>query len=788
MGEIGAKVHVSIPDVLPILVLDNEILFPNIIMPYSVYDENNIDMINNSLIDTKLVGAFSGIKSNEKKNNNNDIFEYGVGAVVLNLFKIPDGSIRIILQGLQRIQMDEIVQQDPYLQAKIHKVKDVYRKTIKVEALQRNILEGFKSIVKLSKEIPEEILTAAMNINEPSVLADFIASNMEMKFEDRRKILQESNVEMRLKELSGIIGNEVKMLEIGDQIQSQISTQFDKNQRKYFLREQLKAIKKELGENEDMPSEVTEYVDKIKKANMSKEARTVAENELDRLHRMNPASAEYSVALTYLDWLTSLPWTIATQDSVDIDKAKSILDEDHHGLDDIKERILEFLAVRKLNNKKKGPILCFVGPPGVGKTSLGQSIARALDRKFMRLSLGGIRDEAEIRGHRRTYVGALPGRIMHGIKKSGTKNHVFMLDEVDKVGSDFRGDPSSALLEVLDPQQNVSFSDHYIDVAFDLSNVMFIATANELYPIPLPLRDRMEIIQLPGYINEDKLKIAQRFLIPRQIDENALTEENISFTRQALNRIITEYTREAGVRNLEREIGRICRKVARQIVSGNKENVKIDKEKVVKYLGSAKYIPDITNRKNEIGIATGLAWTPFGGEVLYIESVLMKGNKGFILTVQLGDVMKESARAALSYIRSKSDDLKIDSKTFESNDIHIHIPAGATPKDGPSAGVTIATSLASLLTKRPIRSDVAMTGEITLRGKIMPVGGIREKVIAAKRAGIKTIIIPKKNESSLEEIPENILKNLQLLTVQSIDEVWKVALVGSRSSRTIKKK
>ena len=526
--------------------------------------------------------------------------------MVLKLFKIPDGSIRIILQGLQRIRLDTILQNDPYLRARIHTVNDIFRPSIKTDALQRTVLDGFRTIVNMSKNIPDEILTAALNINEPSVLADFITSNMDMKLEDRQNILQEANVETRLKNLSSIIGNEIKMLEIGSKIQSQISSEFDKSQRNYFLKEQLKAIKRELGEVED-----------------------------------------------------------------------------HYGLDDIKERILEFLAVRKLNSKKKSPILCFVGPPGVEKTSLGQSIARALGRKFIRISLGGIRDEAEIRGHRRTYVGALPGRIMHGIKKAGTNNPVFMLDEVDKLGNDFRGDPSSALLEVLDPQQNDNFSDHYIEVQFDLSNVMFITTANELYPIPLPLRDRMEIIQLPGYINEDKLMIALRYLIPRQIDENALTGSSVSFTRPALQRIISEYTREAGVRNLEREIGRICRKIARQYASGNKKKVKVDKERVAKYLGSAKYISDMAKRENEIGIATGLVWTPFGGEVLYIESVLMKGNKGFILTGQLGDVMKESARAALSSIRSKSDELNIDTKIIDKNDIHIHIPAGATPKARP---------------------------------------------------------------------------------------------------------
>ena len=777
MDEIIKKPLIAIPGELPLLVLENTILFPNIIMPYSVKDEGAIRMINDSLVDSKMIGVFSRKVSEKDGKADKDIFEYGSGAVVLKLFKIPDGSIRIIIQGLQRIKIARITQNEPYLRAEIQVVEDVYKPTIETEALQRSILDTFRRISERSENISEEIFTAALNITEPSVLTDFIASNIEMKLQDRQRILQEEDVASRLKVLSTVLVHETKMLELESRIQSEISTKFDKSQRRYFLQEQLKAIKKELGEDEDLPVEISEYAEKIKKTKMPDEARDIAENELDRLKRINPAAAEYSVSITYLDWLTSLPWQVSTKDRVDILRAKKILDEDHYGLNDIKERILEFLSIRKLNKSIKGPILCFVGPPGVGKTSLGLSIARALGRKFARMSLGGIRDEAEIRGHRRTYVGALPGRILQGIKKVGTNNPVFMLDEVDKIGTDFRGDPSSALLEVLDPEQNVNFSDHYIEVPFDLCNVMFITTANELYPIPLPLRDRMEIIRLPGYITEDKVVIAQRYLIRRQRKENGLKPGNISFTTPAIQKIIVEYTREAGVRNIEREIGTICRKVARQFATGHKKAVKINKEKVEKYLGPVKFHPDIGKRDNEIGSATGLAWTPFGGEILHIESVMMSGNKGFILTGQLGDVMKESARAALSYIRSKSDELNIDNEIFEKNDIHIHIPAGATPKDGPSAGVSIVTSLASLLTRRPIKHDIAMTGEITLRGKVMPVGGIREKVIAAKRAGIKSIIFPKTNLSDLESIPEKILKNLQLHPVETVDEVWDLALM-----------
>jgi len=786
MEEKVEKPSNILPNELPLLALDDTILFPNIIMPYPVKDVRDIQLINDSLVGSKLIGAFSRKVVENDETPADDIFEYGTAAVVLKLFKIPDGSIRIIIQGLKRIKIEKITQDEPYRRAEIQVVEDDYKPSIQVEALQRNIVDTFRKITELSPNIPEEILTAAMNIKEPAILADFICSNIEIELQDRQEILKEANIEVRLKKLSTIIGREVKMLELGSKIQTKISTEFDKSQRKYFLQEQLKAIKKELGEGEELPVEVSEFADKIKKAKMPKEALAAAEKELDRLKRINPAAAEYSVSINYLDWLVSLPWKVSTKDRVDINRAKRILDEDHYGLTDIKDRILEFLAIRKLKKSIKGPILCFVGPPGVGKTSLGQSIARALGRKFIRISLGGIRDEAEIRGHRRTYVGALPGRILQRIKQAGTNNPVFMLDEVDKVGTDFRGDPSSALLEVLDPEQNSTFSDHYIEVPFDLSNVMFITTANELYPIPPPLRDRMETIQLPGYINEDKVEIAQRYLIPRQIKENGLKPENISFVTSAIEKIITDYTREAGVRNIEREIGTICRKVARRFATGHKKAVKINKNSVEKYLGSARFYSDIGKRENEVGIATGLAWTPFGGEILYIESVMMRGNKGFTLTGQLGDVMKESARAALSYIRSKSEELKIDTRIFEKSDIHIHVPAGATPKDGPSAGITIATSLASLLTKKPIKHDIAMTGEITLRGKVMPVGGIREKVVAAKRAGIKSIIIPKNNMSELENIPEKITKNLHFYPVEAIDEVWNLALIDGKTKKTNK--
>ena len=784
MDEDKDKNIIIIPQELPILVLESSILFPNIIMPYSVKDKREIHMINETIVDSKLLGVFSKKPAGDNGKSRDEIFEYGSGAVVLKLFKIPDGSTRIIIQGLRRIKIKKILQDKPYLRAEIQEIEDVFKPTISADALQRTILNAFRKIVRLSQNVPEEIITAALNIDEPSVFADFIASNIDIPLEDRQVILMEKDVEKRLKALTGFMGREIKMIELGSKIQSEISSEFDKTQRKFFLREQLRAIKKELGEDEDVSIEVVEFTKKIKKANMPVEAKKVAEKELERLKRINPAAAEYSVAVTYLDWLTTMPWAVSSKDRVDIKRAQKILDEDHHGLIDIKERILEYLAIRKLNKNMRGPILCFVGPPGVGKTSLGQSIARALGRKFVRISLGGIRDEAEIRGHRRTYVGALPGRILQGIKKAETNNPVFMFDEIDKIGTDFRGDPSSALLEVLDPEQNSKFSDHYLEVSFDLSKVIFITTANDLHPIPPPLRDRMEIIRLPGYITEDKVQIAMRYLIPRQIKQNGLKKGNISFTSQAIQKVITGYTREAGVRNIEREIGSICRKIARKFAEGDKKPVRITKDKIEKILGPVKFILETANRENEIGIATGLAWTPFGGEILYIESVLMKGNGGFILTGHLGEIMKESARAALSYLRSKSEELKINANVFKTNDIHIHIPSGAIPKDGPSAGITIATSLASLITRRPIKHEIAMTGEITLRGKVMPVGGIREKVIAAKRAGITSIIIPKTNVPDLEKIPENITKKLIFYPVDTVEEVWKLALSDNSANKS----
>jgi ATP-dependent Lon protease len=614
------------------------------------------------------------------------------------------------------------------------------------------------------------------NIKSASILADLIASNLNVSTSEKQGILETYDVRERLTKVHLYLNKEVQVLELGNKIQSQVKEDIDKTQREYYLREQLKAIKKELGELDDHSAEIKELKERIRKAKMPPEALTAAEKELDRLAKIPPASAEYTVARTYLDWLVELPWSETTGDNLDIHNAQKTLDEDHYDLEKVKKRILEYLAVRKLKADMKGPILCFVGPPGVGKTSLGKSIARTMGRKFIRVSLGGVRDEAEIRGHRRTYVGALPGRVIQGIKKAGSNNPVFMLDEVDKIGMDFRGDPSSALLEVLDPEQNYSFSDHYIDVPFDLSKVMFITTANVLDTIPPALRDRMEVLELPGYSEDQKMMIAQEFLIPKQIEEHGLTPDFIELKGEALQVIISSYTREAGVRNLEREIAAICRGVAKDVAGGTTDKVTVTPENLHKLLGPVKFFPEVAERTSEPGVATGLAWTPTGGDIIFVEATRMRGEKGLTLTGQLGDVMKESAQAALAYVRSKAKDLSIEEDFFAKNDIHIHVPAGAIPKDGPSAGITMFIALTSLLTNKAVRSDIAMTGEITLRGLVLPVGGIKEKVLAGMRAGIRTIILPKKNEKDLEEIPEHIRKEMNFRFIQRMDEAIDLAL------------
>lgn len=773
-GE-GAK-SIDIPEELPIIPIREAVLYPKMVLPLIVTQEPIIKLIDAALLANKIIGVVALKSKEDGEVKPEDLFSVGCAAFILKMIKMPDNTLRLLIQGMARLRIIEITQQDPYLRAKCIPLFDQMEETPDLQALLVSIKGVFQKVVELSPHLPAELAIMAMNLDDASALADLVASTLNISLADKQALLETLNVQERLEKVNVLLNKEFSVLELSSKIQSQVREGIDKSQREYFLREQLKAIQKELGERDERQIEIEELRRRLQEAKLPAEAMKEAERELDRLAKMPPAAAEYTVARTYLEWLIELPWSVATTDNLDIGQAEKVLNEDHYDLEKVKKRILEYLSVRKLKTDMKGPILCFVGPPGTGKTSVGKSIARALGRKFVRISLGGVRDEAEIRGHRRTYVGALPGRIIQGIRKAGSNNPVFMLDEIDKLGMDFRGDPSAALLEVLDPEQNYAFSDHYLDVPFDLSKVMFITTANILDPIPAPLRDRMEVLDLPGYTEEEKLRIAQNYLVPKQIEAHGLTDKHIQFTEKALHRIILEYTREAGVRNLEREIATICRGVARQVAEGQQELTIIDEAKIATYLGPIKFFSEIAERTADPGVAIGLAWTPTGGDILFIEATRMKGKKGFTLTGQLGEVMRESAQAALSYIRAKAKELNIPENFFDNSDIHIHVPAGAIPKDGPSAGITIFTALTSLLTGKPVRSDVAMTGEITLRGLVLPVGGIKEKVLAAKRAGISTVILPQKNEKDLEDIPEEVKKEIKFHFVQRMDEVIPIAL------------
>jgi ATP-dependent Lon protease len=721
-----------------------------------------------------------------------DLYQIGTLVNIMRMMRSPDGHIHLLLRGIARVRIEEWTQTDPYLKARYSIVDETVEQTIEVQALVNSVLDLFRRVIQLSPHlpVPDEAINLVASLTSPAQIADVVVTALNLTPQDRQRFLEMTDPIQRLRELVPLLSREIQVLELTQKIQEQARQELDKAQREFILRQQLREIQKELGETPE--AEIEELRQKIEEAGMPEEVKEVALRELDRLSKMHPAAAEYTVSRTYIDWLISLPWNKVTEDNLDIAHAKKVLDEDHYDLDDVKERLLEFLAVRKLKQDTKGPILCFVGPPGVGKTSLGQSIARALGRKFVRISLGGVRDEAEIRGHRRTYVGALPGRIIQGLRQAGTKNPVFMLDEVDKLGFDFRGDPAAALLEVLDPEQNHTFVDHYLDVPFDLSQVLFICTANITDTIPPALLDRMEVIRLPGYSHEEKLQIAKRYLVPRNLKEHGLTQDHIEFTDEALSVIIKQYTREAGVRNLSREIANICRKVARRVAEGNTEKVVVTPENVAEFLGPPKFLEEIAERRPQAGVATGLAWTPFGGSVLFVETTKMPGKGSLIITGHLGEIMKESAQAALSYVRSRSEQLGIPEDFFSKHDIHIHVPAGAIPKDGPSAGITMATALASLATGRPVRHNVAMTGEITLTGRVLPVGGIKEKVLAAKEAGITEIILPAQNEKDLVEIPEHIRNALRFHFVENMDEVLELALqpapeveavtVGSESS------
>ncbi len=769
-----------IPEQLPILPLRDTVVFPHIVTPLVVAREKSVQLINDVIAGSRILGLVAQREAEVEEPGLKDVFEYGCAAIILRMLKFPDGSLRVLVQGLSRIRVRKLVQETPYFIGEVETLEEKIAASTELEALKRNVAIQFQKVVSLVPQLPDELQVVVVNTSNPDKLADLVASNLNLTLEEKQEILEAVDVKKRLKRLTVYVNRELEVLEMGSKIQDKVQTELGKNQREYFLREQLRAIQKELGMGDERSAEIEELREKIAEAQLPEEADKEAMRELDRLSKMQPGAAEYTVARTYLDWMVALPWAKATEDNLDINKAGQVLDEDHYDLIKVKERILEYLAVRKLKADTKGPILCFVGPPGVGKTSLGRSIARAMGRSFIRISLGGVHDEAEIRGHRRTYIGALPGRIIQGIKNAGHNNPIFMLDEVDKIGQDFRGDPSSALLEVLDPEQNFSFTDHYLDVPFDLSRVMFITTANVLDTVPSALRDRLEVLELPGYIEEEKLQIAVTYLVPRQIGENGLRKKDIKFTRPALTRIIRDYTREAGVRNLERKIATVCRKMAKKVAAGEGGPFTITPETVVELLGPPRFYSEVAERTNEPGVAVGLAWTPTGGDLLFIEATQMSGTKGLILTGQLGDVMKESAQAGLSWIRAHARELGIEGDFFEKNDLHIHVPAGAIPKDGPSAGVTIATALISLIQKRPVRSDIAMTGEITLRGKVLPVGGIKEKVLAARRAGIRKVILPAKNRDDLEEIPDHAKKEMTFYFVDTVAEVLELALRGGK--------
>lgn len=770
-----SSTKIAIPQELPIIPVGENMVFPFMVVPLAAEKQSIVQLIDAAVSDNKIVGIF-GQRSGGEQATAADLYSIGSAALIARMFKMPDGSIRVFLQGLARIRLVDITQTDPYLKGRVQVVEDEVAAGTELEALGRNLLTLFQKVVEIAPNLPGELSIAAVNIPEPGNLADFIAAHINLKQGERQEILETLDVAQRIKKLTEYINRELEILELGSKIQSQIKGEMDKAQREFYLREQLKAIQRELGEVDERSVEANELRKKIEQANLPLEAQNEAERELDRLAKMPPAAAEYTVSRTYLDWLINLPWAKTSEDNLDITQAARVLDEDHHDLTKVKERILEYLAVRKLKADTKGPILCFVGPPGTGKTSMGQSIARALGRKFIRMSLGGMRDEAEIRGHRRTYVGALPGRIIQGIRRAETKNPVFMLDEIDKVGIDFRGDPSAALLEVLDPEQNFAFVDHYLDVPFDLSKVIFITTANLVDPIPPALKDRMETIELPGYTEQEKLHIAQRFLVPRQLKENGLDAERLQFSEEAVLEIIRRYTREAGVRSLEREINAICRKVARRVATDSQGPIRITTDQLHDYLGPVRFRYEVAEEADGVGVATGLAWTQAGGDILFVEATPISGKGNLILTGKLGEVMQESARAALTYARSRAASLGIEEDFYEKNDIHIHVPAGAIPKDGPSAGITMTIALISALTKRPVVRDVGMTGEITLRGKVLPVGGIKEKVLAAHRAGLKKVILPKENEKDLEEIPEEIRQKLEFIPVENVDQVLEMVL------------
>ena len=777
---------VTIPSELPILPLRGVVIFPSAIVPLLISRESSLKLVEDCRNGDNILGLASQKNAEDEAPAPEALFSRGSAGRILKMLRYPDGSARILVQGLKRIDITQYKQISPYHRAEVQTLESTVKESRDLNARQAHMVTQFAKFVSMAPYLPDELQGVVVNITDAAKVTDLIASNLNIVLEEKQDLLNTIEVKDRVEKLSTILNREVELLELGNKIQTQVQSELNKNQKEFYLRQQMRAIQKELGEGEGKPGDLDDLRQKIDDAKMSPEALKAADNEYERLKSIPVESAEHSMVRTYLEWLVNLPWSNISEDNLDIKHAREVLDEDHYDLEKIKDRILEYLAVRKLKQDSKGPILCFAGPPGVGKTSLGRSIARAMGRKFVRLSLGGVRDEAEIRGHRRTYIGSLPGRIIQSLRSAGTGNPLFMLDEIDKLGMDFRGDPASALLEVLDPEQNFSFSDHYLDVPFDLSKVMFITTANYLEPVPPALRDRMEVIELAGYTEEEKLEIAKRHIVPKQVAEHGLKEEHILFTDDALSRIAGGYTHEAGVRNMEREIGAVCRKIARAITEGRNEQTTITPQSVTDLLGPVKFWPEVTEQQQEPGVAIGLAWTPNGGDILFIEATRMAGKKGLTLTGHLGDVMKESAQPALSYVRSQVDWLNIAPDFYDSCDLHIHVPSGAIPKDGPSAGITMVTALASLLTRRKVRQDIAMTGEITLRGKVMPIGGVKEKVLAARRAGVTTVILPERNEKDLDDIPANVKEELNFKFVTSVKDVLDVALEATTVDVTTK--
>ena len=771
--------ELELPSALPVLPLKDTVVFPDSVLPLAIGQERSIRLVDDVVSGDRLIALVASKDRDVEEPGWDDLYEVGTAAVVQKMIRVPDGSLRVLVQGIRRIRVVDRIQDEPYLIGNFEEVPEVYEESPETKALTQNVQTLFARLIGLMPYLPEELALAAANVDDPSALCHLVASTLRLKAEEKQQILELNDVEKRLRSVLVILNRELEVAELGSKIQNQVQSEMESSQREYFLRQQLKAIQEELGEGDPEQAELAELRERAAEVNLPEDARKAVDRELARLERLPSAAAEYGVIRTYVDWILSLPWDQTTEDNLDLVQARKILDEDHFDLDKVKERIIEYLAVSKLKNDLSGPILCFVGPPGVGKTSLGHSIARTLGRKFIRISVGGVRDEAEIRGHRRTYIGAMPGTIIRALRDAEASNPVFLIDEIDKMGADFRGDPASAMLEVLDPEQHSSFRDHYLDLPFDLSKVLFICTANQLDTIPAPLLDRMDVIQLSGYTEEEKLGIAKKYLVSKQLKAHGLKRKQLTFTEKGLRAIIREYTREAGVRQLERQIAAVCRKAARRIAEGGTEHMSADDKLVREWLGPRRFASDVRKRTSEPGVATGLAVTAVGGDVLFIEATAYPGKGQLKVTGQLGEVMQESAQAAHSWVRTHGIELGIDPQWFGENDVHVHVPAGAVPKDGPSAGVTMATAIASVATGKPVSEEVAMTGELTLSGQVLPIGGLREKVLAAQRAGIPKVIFPRENESDLEELPEETRKELEFIPVDWIEEVLAVAFEGS---------